>query len=191
MPPGATVSFDASPIAGLEHHLWMLDGTLTLEVEGVAVLAARRRLPALRARRTDAVQESRQARGALRRRDGAAVSAAGDVTHRRVAAGSAALLARCRPRRPRGRAARRRLRRRRRQLRRAVLGRRGARVLGGKVLPGVRARTRRVLVARLERTDRRHGADRSRDAAEPAASRRGPEAARAPGGPPARHRARV
>ena len=34
MPPGATVSFDASPIAGLEHHLWMLDGSLTLEVEG-------------------------------------------------------------------------------------------------------------------------------------------------------------
>ena len=34
MPPGASVSFDASPIAGLEHHLWMLDGSLTLEVEG-------------------------------------------------------------------------------------------------------------------------------------------------------------
>jgi transcriptional regulator with XRE-family HTH domain len=34
MPPGASVSFDASPIAGLEHHLWMLEGSLTLEVEG-------------------------------------------------------------------------------------------------------------------------------------------------------------
>ena len=34
MPPGASVSFDASPITGLEHHLWMLDGSLTLEVEG-------------------------------------------------------------------------------------------------------------------------------------------------------------
>ena len=34
MPPGASVSFETSPIAGLEHHLWMLDGTLTLEVEG-------------------------------------------------------------------------------------------------------------------------------------------------------------
>jgi quercetin dioxygenase-like cupin family protein len=34
MPAGASVSFDASPIAGLEHHLWMLEGTLTLEVEG-------------------------------------------------------------------------------------------------------------------------------------------------------------
>ena len=31
---GTTVSFDASPIAGLEHHLWMLEGSLTLEVEG-------------------------------------------------------------------------------------------------------------------------------------------------------------
>jgi transcriptional regulator with XRE-family HTH domain len=34
MPPGASVSFDTSPIAGLEHHLWMLEGTLTLDVEG-------------------------------------------------------------------------------------------------------------------------------------------------------------
>jgi len=34
MPAGASVSFDASPIAGLEHHLWMLEGSLTLEVEG-------------------------------------------------------------------------------------------------------------------------------------------------------------
>ena len=34
MPAGATVSFDAAPIAGLEHHLWMVDGTLQLEVEG-------------------------------------------------------------------------------------------------------------------------------------------------------------
>jgi transcriptional regulator with XRE-family HTH domain len=34
MPPGASVSFDASPIAGLEHHLWMLEGSLTLEIEG-------------------------------------------------------------------------------------------------------------------------------------------------------------
>lgn len=33
MPPGAAVSFEASPIAGLEHHLWMLEGTLTLEVD--------------------------------------------------------------------------------------------------------------------------------------------------------------
>ena len=34
MPAGASVSFDAAPIAGLEHHLWMLKGSLTLEVEG-------------------------------------------------------------------------------------------------------------------------------------------------------------
>lgn len=36
MPAGASVAFDASPIAGLEHHLWMLEGALTLEVEGSA-----------------------------------------------------------------------------------------------------------------------------------------------------------
>jgi transcriptional regulator with XRE-family HTH domain len=34
VPAGASVSFEASPIAGLEHHLWMLEGSLTLEVEG-------------------------------------------------------------------------------------------------------------------------------------------------------------
>ena len=34
MPAGASVSFDASPIAGLEHHLWMLEGALSLEVGG-------------------------------------------------------------------------------------------------------------------------------------------------------------
>ena len=34
MPAGASVSFDASPIAGIEHHLWMLEGSLTLEAEG-------------------------------------------------------------------------------------------------------------------------------------------------------------
>ena len=34
VPAGASVSFDASPVAGLEHHLWMLEGALTLEVEG-------------------------------------------------------------------------------------------------------------------------------------------------------------
>jgi transcriptional regulator with XRE-family HTH domain len=34
MPAGASVSFEASPIAGLEHHLWMLEGSLTLEVGG-------------------------------------------------------------------------------------------------------------------------------------------------------------
>lgn len=34
MPAGASVSFDASPAAGLEHHLWMLEGSLSLEIEG-------------------------------------------------------------------------------------------------------------------------------------------------------------
>jgi transcriptional regulator with XRE-family HTH domain len=34
LPAGASVAFDASPIPGLEHHLWLLDGALTLEVEG-------------------------------------------------------------------------------------------------------------------------------------------------------------
>jgi transcriptional regulator with XRE-family HTH domain len=34
MPAGATVSFEASPVAGLEHHLWMIAGTLTLDVDG-------------------------------------------------------------------------------------------------------------------------------------------------------------
>ena len=32
--PGMKVSFETSPIPGLEHHLWMLEGTLDLEVEG-------------------------------------------------------------------------------------------------------------------------------------------------------------
>jgi transcriptional regulator with XRE-family HTH domain len=33
MPAGATVTFEATPIAGLEHHLWMLAGALTLQVD--------------------------------------------------------------------------------------------------------------------------------------------------------------
>ena len=35
MPAGASVSFETAPVAGLEHHLWMLDGTLTLDIHGV------------------------------------------------------------------------------------------------------------------------------------------------------------
>ena len=34
IPPGGAVSFDTSPIPGLEHHLWMLEGSLDLDVEG-------------------------------------------------------------------------------------------------------------------------------------------------------------
>jgi transcriptional regulator with XRE-family HTH domain len=36
IPAGATVSFETSPLPGLEHHLCMLDGTLTLDVESVS-----------------------------------------------------------------------------------------------------------------------------------------------------------
>jgi transcriptional regulator with XRE-family HTH domain len=34
LPPGATVSFEDSPVPGLEHHLWMLEGSLHLTIEG-------------------------------------------------------------------------------------------------------------------------------------------------------------
>jgi transcriptional regulator with XRE-family HTH domain len=34
MPAGGSVAFESAPVAGLEHHLWMLDGLLTLEVDG-------------------------------------------------------------------------------------------------------------------------------------------------------------
>jgi len=34
MPAGASVSFDTAPVPGLEHHLWMLEGALNLEVDG-------------------------------------------------------------------------------------------------------------------------------------------------------------
>jgi transcriptional regulator with XRE-family HTH domain len=34
LPAGATVTFDTSPVPGLEHHLWMLQGSLSLTVEG-------------------------------------------------------------------------------------------------------------------------------------------------------------
>jgi transcriptional regulator with XRE-family HTH domain len=34
IPPRGVVSFDTSPVPGLEHHLWMLEGALSLDVEG-------------------------------------------------------------------------------------------------------------------------------------------------------------
>jgi transcriptional regulator with XRE-family HTH domain len=34
MPAGASVAFDVAPVAGLEHHLWMIEGLLTLDVDG-------------------------------------------------------------------------------------------------------------------------------------------------------------
>ena len=35
LPAGASVFYDSSPLPGLEHHLWMLDGVLLLEIEGM------------------------------------------------------------------------------------------------------------------------------------------------------------
>jgi transcriptional regulator with XRE-family HTH domain len=37
LPVGASVSYEDSPVPGLEHHLWMLDGALDLEIEGTAL----------------------------------------------------------------------------------------------------------------------------------------------------------
>jgi len=36
MPADGSVTFDVAPVTGLEHHLWMLEGRLTLEVDGSA-----------------------------------------------------------------------------------------------------------------------------------------------------------
>lgn len=37
LPAGASVRYDSSPVPGLEHHLWMLDGALDLEIEGTVL----------------------------------------------------------------------------------------------------------------------------------------------------------
>ncbi|HEV2689017.1 MAG TPA: XRE family transcriptional regulator [Bryobacteraceae bacterium] len=37
LPAGASITYDTAPLPGLEHHLWMLDGILELEVEGIAL----------------------------------------------------------------------------------------------------------------------------------------------------------
>jgi transcriptional regulator with XRE-family HTH domain len=34
LPPHAKVAYETSPVAGLEHHLWMLEGAIKMEVEG-------------------------------------------------------------------------------------------------------------------------------------------------------------
>ncbi|MBL8229598.1 MAG: helix-turn-helix domain-containing protein [Bryobacterales bacterium] len=34
LPPGCVVSYDAAPVIGLEHHLWMMQGRLRLTVGG-------------------------------------------------------------------------------------------------------------------------------------------------------------
>jgi len=36
LPAGASVSYDASPVPGLEHHLWMLEGSVDIEIEGTS-----------------------------------------------------------------------------------------------------------------------------------------------------------
>jgi len=37
LPGGASISYDASPVPGLEHHLWMLDGVVDIEVDGTSL----------------------------------------------------------------------------------------------------------------------------------------------------------
>jgi hypothetical protein len=34
LPVGASITYDVSPLPGLEHHLWMLCGALHLEIQG-------------------------------------------------------------------------------------------------------------------------------------------------------------
>ena len=36
LPAGASVAYDASPVPGLEHHLWMLQGSVNIEIEGTS-----------------------------------------------------------------------------------------------------------------------------------------------------------
>lgn len=33
LPASATVSYDVTPVAGLEHHLWMLEGEISIEMD--------------------------------------------------------------------------------------------------------------------------------------------------------------
>ena len=41
LPAGATIHYDVSPLPGLEHHLWMLEGALSLEIEGTTFRLAK------------------------------------------------------------------------------------------------------------------------------------------------------
>jgi hypothetical protein len=34
LPPRAVVAYDASPVPGLEHHLWLVEGAVTIDVGG-------------------------------------------------------------------------------------------------------------------------------------------------------------
>jgi len=36
LPSGAAITYDVSPLPGLEHHLWILSGVLHLEIEGAS-----------------------------------------------------------------------------------------------------------------------------------------------------------
>ena len=36
LPPRAVVAYDASPVPGLEHHLWLVDGTVAIDVGGTS-----------------------------------------------------------------------------------------------------------------------------------------------------------
>lgn len=41
LPAGARVAYEVSPLPGLEHHLWMLSGAMSLEVEGMVFQLAK------------------------------------------------------------------------------------------------------------------------------------------------------
>ena len=41
LPKGACVSYDASPVPAMEHHLWVLDGAVEIEAEGSTFRAAK------------------------------------------------------------------------------------------------------------------------------------------------------
>ena len=36
LPPQAIVAYDAAPVAGLEHHLWLLEGAVSIDVGGAS-----------------------------------------------------------------------------------------------------------------------------------------------------------
>ncbi len=197
VPAGATVAYDASPVPGLEHHLWLLDGALTLDVDGNAFQLRPRRRAALRPERPVTLHGHRPPRGPLRDRPGAPMTARrlGDDRERRSTSGGPTRATRrpstarstCSPRcsTPSSTAAPASA------SSSPSRSRTHARSGRTSVLPGVIARRRRVLVARLDGPDRGHRPARSGVGAEPAAPRRSAEAARAPGRPPPRHRARA
>ena len=158
IPAGATVAYDAAPVPGLEHHLWLLDGELTLEVGGATyqlrpgdalryVLNGPSRFTATGRRDARYVHRPGAPMSHGRPRDTGTAIDEWRPDHRRRGDD------RPRRRHARRRAPRRRARRRRRQLRRALLDRRRARVLDRRPsCPACSARRRRVLVAAARRT---------------------------------------